>query len=248
MASSTRSLRRLAPGIQNRQLPTAVAYRLPEFIIHTIDTFILGVFADSIVGFGVADIVPQRDVIRSGKLQWQDIESLYSTAEMNFRGRYLQRFARNMKTAHQTLWDLVRPPSGTGKERRRLEAKVNRREAKLKRTRPPRSSAFQQYLERQGQRLSTREQRERHREFIVAFWRICHSLLQHDLKWQRYEFSFLMDFFLELERLFGKVYGKHHPLHTLLFALCQVPRTDMVDVLRVGAAANPGGHEPQCSP
>lgn len=209
---------------------------MPEFIIHSIDTFILGIFADSIVGFGVADLVPQRDAIRSGKLQWLAIENLYCTAEMNFRGGFLQRFARNMKTAHQNLWDLVRPPSGTGKERQRLEAKVNKRQAKLKRTRDARSPAFQQYLERQGQPLSASELRARHREFIVAFWRICHSLLQQDLKWRQYEFSFLMDFLLELERIFGKAYGQHHPLHTLLFALCQVPRTDMTDVLRVGAS------------
>ncbi|KAM7186439.1 hypothetical protein V8F33_011832, partial [Rhypophila sp. PSN 637] len=124
LATSNRVLHPLAPGTLNRQLPAAGAYRLPDFIIHSIDTFVKGVFADSVVRFGFANLVPQRDAIEKGSLQWQAIEILYDTAEINFRGGSLQRFARNMKTAHQNMWDLIRPPSGTDKERRRVEAKV----------------------------------------------------------------------------------------------------------------------------
>ncbi|KAM7190169.1 hypothetical protein V8F33_009646, partial [Rhypophila sp. PSN 637] len=110
LATSNRVLHPLAPGTLNRQLPAAGAHRLPDFIIHSIDMFVRGVFADSIVRFGFADL-------------WLVIEILYDTAEINFRGGFLQRFARNIKTAHQKMWDLIRPPSGTDKERRHVEAK-----------------------------------------------------------------------------------------------------------------------------
>ncbi|KAH8743337.1 hypothetical protein F5883DRAFT_512484 [Diaporthe sp. PMI_573] len=84
--------------------------------------------------------------------------------------------------------------------------------------------------------LSMEGQRMRHHVFIVRFWRICYKLLKLDLAWPEYEYSFVTDFLLELQRLVRDTYGEHHPLRGVLVALCQVSKADMREMLSKGAS------------
>ena len=67
-------------------------------------------------------------------------------------------------------------------------------------------------------------------------WRICHRLLEKDAVWSKYEYSFLLAFLLELERLMRDVCGGRCPVRVLLLTLCQIPRVETWDVLLLGAA------------
>lgn len=197
-------------------------YRPAEQMQDSIDRFVASVFGDSVLQFSHFDLVQPR---LSEGLGWQRLADMYWTAENYFHAEYVQKFSKYLKRAHCELRGLVRT------RKPRISHRLATKMAKM----APSTLERMERLTPQPPR-SVEGQRFRHRVFLVHFWRICHQLLRYDLKWFRYEFSFVADFLLELEKLFIENYGKHHPLHGLAFSLCQVSKVDMGDLLRLGAS------------
>ncbi|KAM5365159.1 hypothetical protein ACJZ2D_011146 [Fusarium nematophilum] len=81
----------------------------------------------------------------------------------------------------------------------------------------------------------TEIQRMHQHVMITRLWRICHKLLRLDLAWLQYEYSFLLDFLIEFERLVYKTYGEIHPLRSLLSVLSRMSKEDVHGVVRLGA-------------
>lgn len=203
--------------------------------MYSIEQFVQGVFGNSVLQFTCRDLVmPKLGNAPSWNLGWKQIPDLYRTAEQHFRlGNTRGRKAaeRTIRLELQLLVELERPTvrdhgaltiNPTADGTRRARKAYRRQWSKLRANASMTDPRGAQYT--------------RHHYFISWFWRICHKLLRMDLAWSGYQYSFVLDFVLELEKLARIHYGKEHPLHMLLYALASIQKADLQHILSLGVS------------
>ncbi|KAJ0138293.1 Uncharacterized protein HZ326_18767 [Fusarium oxysporum f. sp. albedinis] len=182
----------------NKQPASPTAFRLQEFVLHSIDVFVGHLFPKPLA---TTTQLKARDLIHPKynedySLSWQSVADLYQAAEGYFRGECFRKFSSTIGRAHLELNFLIGLSVSQAQN-------------------------FQQICQH---------------TMITRFWRICHRLIKLDILWPKYEYSFLMDFLIEVETLVSWFHGPSHPFARLLRGIGRLERKYLKNVLKMGAS------------